>query len=96
VKASFTNTAQFFKSPADLASITKIDLAAAVEFNVVEENHNMQVVRPGLIVLEVSANFGRAMESFLDFPQATWDAARLLAIHQSSYIFATSESFMIA
>src|ERR1700678_2353199 len=51
---------------ADVALITKIDLAAAVEFNAVVANCNIQAVRPGMIVLDVSAKSGGGMEQFLD------------------------------
>src|SRR6202040_3190330 len=40
---------------ADVAVITKMDLAAAVEFNAAAANCRMQSVRPGMTVLNVSA-----------------------------------------
>ena len=47
---------------ADVAVITKIDLADAVEFNDVLANRNIQAVRPGMTVLELSAKSGVAWE----------------------------------
>jgi hydrogenase nickel incorporation protein HypB len=51
---------------ADLAVITKMDLAAAVEFNVTAARRNIEVVRPGMQVLEVSAKTGAGMKELLD------------------------------
>jgi hydrogenase nickel incorporation protein HypB len=50
---------------ADLAVITKIDLADAVEFDRVSALRNIQEVRPGLPVLEVSARTGQGMAEWL-------------------------------
>lgn len=49
----------------DLAVITKIDLAFAVEFDAVAARRNIQAVRPGMQVVEVSAKTGAGMEQFL-------------------------------
>jgi len=51
---------------ADLAVITKIDLAAAVDFDRAQALHDIQEVRPGLEVLEVSARTGQGMDAWLD------------------------------
>jgi hydrogenase nickel incorporation protein HypB len=61
---------------ADVAVITKIDLAAAVEFEAVAANCNIQAVRPGMAVLDVSAKSGQGMEEFLNFLQTRRSAAR--------------------
>jgi hydrogenase nickel incorporation protein HypB len=53
----------------DVAVITKMDLAAAVEFDAVEMNRNIQAVRPGMEVFAVSAKTGAGMQSWLDFLQ---------------------------
>jgi hydrogenase nickel incorporation protein HypB len=50
---------------ADLAVITKIDLAGAVGFDREAAYRNVQAVRPGLPVLEVSARSGQGMEAWL-------------------------------
>jgi hydrogenase nickel incorporation protein HypB len=51
---------------ADLAIITKMDLAEAVEFDLAAAEQNMQAVRPGLEVLKVSAKTGLGMNEWLD------------------------------
>ena len=50
---------------ADIAVITKIDLAAAVEFDVKAVHRNIQTVRPGMRVIEVSAKTGTGLENWL-------------------------------
>lgn len=50
---------------ADIAVITKIDLAAAVEFDVKAVHRNIQTVRPGMRVIEVSAKTGAGLENWL-------------------------------
>jgi hydrogenase nickel incorporation protein HypB len=52
---------------ADVAVITKIDLAAAVEFDEVTANRNIQAVRPGMEILKVSAKTGEGMAAYLEF-----------------------------
>jgi hydrogenase nickel incorporation protein HypB len=52
---------------ADMALITKMDLAAAVEFDAAATHRNIQTVRPGMQVFEVSARSGQGMEAWLDF-----------------------------
>jgi hydrogenase nickel incorporation protein HypB len=53
-------------SAADLAVITKIDLAEAVGFDRDEAHHNIHEVRPGLEILETSARTGEGMDAWLD------------------------------
>ena len=50
---------------ADIAVITKIDLAAAVEFDVKAVHRNIQTVRPGMRVMEVSAKTGTGLDDWL-------------------------------
>ena len=50
---------------ADVAVITKIDLAAAAEFDRSTAYRNIQEVRPGMRVLEVSAKTGAGMKDWL-------------------------------
>lgn len=52
---------------ADVAVITKIDLAAAVEFDEPAASANIQAVRPGMQVFHVSAKTGRGMDEYLNF-----------------------------
>ncbi len=50
---------------ADLAIITKLDLAEAVEFDQVRTHQAIQQVRPGMRVLELSAKTGVGMPEWL-------------------------------
>jgi hydrogenase nickel incorporation protein HypB len=52
---------------ADAAVITKMDLAAAVDFNEQVLNQNIQAVRPGMKVLKLSAKTGEGMQELLDY-----------------------------
>ncbi len=52
---------------ADVAMITKVDLAAAVEFDSETVTANIQAVRPGMRQFSVSAKTGAGMKEFLDF-----------------------------
>ena len=51
---------------ADVAMITKIDLAAAVEFDRAAARRNILSVRPGMKILEVSAKTGAGMDEAED------------------------------
>ena len=55
---------------ADVAVITKMDLASAVEFDMASATHNIQAVRPGMTILEVSAKSSAGMDAYLDFLQS--------------------------
>jgi hydrogenase nickel incorporation protein HypB len=61
---------------ADVAVITKIDLAAAVEFDRAAAHRNIQSVRPGMLVLEASAKTGAGMPAWLDFLQSRFSSRR--------------------
>ncbi len=52
---------------ADVAVITKMDLAEAVEFNRDLAYKNIQAVRPGMKVIEVSAKTGAGLENYFAF-----------------------------
>jgi len=54
---------------ADVALITKSDLAAAAEFDWDAANRNIQAVRPGMQVFPVSAKTGEGMDRFFQFLQ---------------------------
>ncbi len=59
---------------ADIAIITKTDLAAAVDFDVCAAQSNIQAVRPGIDILEVSAKTGQGMDRWLDVLVDQWAA----------------------
>jgi hydrogenase nickel incorporation protein HypB len=52
---------------ADVAVITKMDLAAAVEFDEAAAMANVQAVRPGMQVFKVSSKTGAGMDDYLQF-----------------------------
>jgi hydrogenase nickel incorporation protein HypB len=52
---------------ADIAVITKTDLAEAVEFDAAAAHRNIQAVRPGMEVLETSAKCGKGMDAWFRF-----------------------------
>jgi hydrogenase nickel incorporation protein HypB len=61
---------------ADVAVVTKMDLAPAVEFDWDTAYCNIQAVRPGMHVLRLSAKTGDGMEEYLDFLTARLDELR--------------------
>jgi hydrogenase nickel incorporation protein HypB len=61
---------------ADVALITKADLAGAVEFDAAAAQRNIQAVRPGLPVFEVSAKTGAGMDGWLHDLEERFRAAR--------------------
>jgi hydrogenase nickel incorporation protein HypB len=60
---------------ADIAVITKIDLAEAVEFDWAAAKANIEAVRPGMAIISVSAKTGQGMTDWTD---------RLLSARQCS------------
>jgi hydrogenase nickel incorporation protein HypB len=52
---------------ADVAIITKMDLAAAVEFDLETAKQNIQRVRPGMKTITLSSKSGTGMEEWLRF-----------------------------
>ena len=52
---------------ADVAIITKSDLAAAVEFDEAVARRNIQAVRPGMEILKLSAKTGEGIPEYLEF-----------------------------
>jgi hydrogenase nickel incorporation protein HypB len=52
---------------ADVAVITKIDLAEACEFDLAVATENIQSVRPGMRILTVSSKSGAGMDTWLEF-----------------------------
>ena len=69
---------------ADVAVITKIDLAAAVEFDRAAANRNIQSVRPGMHVFEVSAKTGQGMDEWLHFLESRRAVPVLCALPSAS------------
>jgi len=55
---------------ADVALITKVDLAAAVEFDLAAARDNIRRVRPGMQIIEVSAKTGEGMEAWVGLLQS--------------------------
>ena len=76
---------------ADVAVITKIDLAVAVEFNAVAANRSIQAVRPGMIVFDVSAKSGAGIEELLDFLRSRRAAVRGVAAPKGANAFAAPD-----
>ena len=61
---------------ADVAIITKSDLAGAAEFDWETAHRNIQAVRPGMRVFELSAKTGEGVEEYLEFLVARRTEAR--------------------
>jgi len=61
---------------ADVAVITKTDLASAAEFDWHSADSNMQAVRPGMRVLKLSAKTGEGMQEYLGFLTGRLDEGR--------------------
>ncbi len=66
---------------ADLAAITKLDLAEAVEFDLAAARESIMAVRPGLPVLTLSAKTGVGMDEWLAMLRAHKSATANLAAH---------------
>jgi hydrogenase nickel incorporation protein HypB len=64
---------------ADVAIITKMDLADAVEFDAAAAHDNIQSVRPGMRVFEVSAKTGAGMDELLRFISARVGKSEMVA-----------------
>jgi hydrogenase nickel incorporation protein HypB len=62
---------------ADVAVVTKMDLASAVEFDWQAAYGNVQAVRPGMQVLRLSARNGEGMDDYLDFLQKRLHESRV-------------------
>ncbi|HEX7727457.1 MAG TPA: hydrogenase nickel incorporation protein HypB [Terracidiphilus sp.] len=52
---------------ADVAVITKIDLAEAVDFDREAAHKSLQAIRPGIHIFETSAKTGAGMDAWLDY-----------------------------
>lgn len=60
----------------DVAVITKMDLARAVEFDLTAARGSIESVRPGMQVFEVSAKSGEGMEALLRFLESGLSRSR--------------------
>ncbi len=56
---------------ADVAIVTKMDLATAAEFDLKAARRNIQSVRPGMRIFEVSAKTGEGLDEVADFLKLT-------------------------
>jgi hydrogenase nickel incorporation protein HypB len=71
---------------ADVAIITKIDLAEAVEFDLTAAKDSIQSVRPGMLVFEVSSKTCEGMQQCLQFLESRLaEFRRGAAIGQAAY-----------
>jgi hydrogenase nickel incorporation protein HypB len=66
---------------ADVAVVTKVDLASAVEFDWKTAYDNIQAVRPNMPVLKLSAKTGEGMDEYLRFL-----VARLAELRQAAVV----------
>jgi hydrogenase nickel incorporation protein HypB len=66
---------------ADVAIVTKVDLAVVVEFSWETAYSNIQAVRPGMPVLRLSSKTGDGIEEYLGFL-----AARLMELRQTAAV----------
>jgi hydrogenase nickel incorporation protein HypB len=64
---------------ADVAIVTKVDLAEAVEFSWQTAYANIRAVRPGMPVLQLSAKTGEGMEEYLRFLAGSLTSVRPVA-----------------
>ncbi len=62
---------------ADVAVITKMDLAEAVEFDLKAAHASIQAVRPAMQVFEVSSKTGEGMDEWLEFLQGKFVDGRV-------------------
>jgi hydrogenase nickel incorporation protein HypB len=65
---------------ADVAIVTKSDLAEAVEFDAATTRRNIQAVRPGMRVFQLSAKSGQGVEDYLKFLAEQLTAARVTTV----------------
>ena len=61
---------------ADVAVITKMDLADAVEFDMADMSRNILAVRPGMTVMSVSSKTGEGMDEYLAFLKSRLEEVR--------------------
>ena len=64
---------------ADVAVITKSDLAVAVEFDEAFARRNIQAARPGMEIFKLSAKTGEGMAEYLEFLESRRMRSRAVA-----------------
>jgi hydrogenase nickel incorporation protein HypB len=72
---------------ADIAIITKTDIAEAVEFDAEKAKQSINSVRPGMKIFELSSKTGEGMDEWLDFlrkSRENTDFANSLTIQQTA------------
>ena len=62
---------------ADVAVITKMDLAAAVEFDSAAAKASIHSVRPGMVIFEVSAKSGAGMDKLLELIESRYETVEM-------------------
>lgn len=65
---------------ADVAIVTKIDLADAVEFDWAAASVNIQAVRPGMRVFKLSTKSGEGLDDFLKYLESRLTEARSTSV----------------
>jgi hydrogenase nickel incorporation protein HypB len=65
---------------ADVAVVTKMDLAEAAEFDLAAVSSNIQRVRPGIEIMRVSSKTGSGFDEWLEF----LTAVRVSRLHLAS------------
>jgi hydrogenase nickel incorporation protein HypB len=65
---------------ADVAVITKTDMAAAADFDPAAANRSIIAVRPGMVILNVSAKSGEGMAEYLEFLETRHASSQSFAL----------------
>jgi hydrogenase nickel incorporation protein HypB len=71
---------------ADVALLTKMDMAEAADFDLVIAHHNIQRVRPGMRVIEVSAKTGAGLEEIVALVAGRVEDARAASTLQTAVL----------
>jgi hydrogenase nickel incorporation protein HypB len=69
---------------ADVAVLTKMDLAVAAEFDREAATRSIESVRPGMAILSISAKSGQGIDDYLEFFRARRAASRTAAAHANA------------
>ncbi len=71
---------------ADVAVITKLDLAVAADFNLEAATRNILSVRPGMRIFEVSSKNGQGVDEFCSFLCTQFETSRLSVVQKSNSV----------